>query len=180
MKADLRLLSQRVAKMPLDNTMMTLINDEVLGIVDGVIDAVIEKNKAVAEQIDELGEMMVSIIEDTDDIIHAELSAQIIKTLMLGSAICQLLEGVTLDDLTKKKLQDAIHEYQRQAIVTTEAVLEVTIEDDEDGEGDFDDDDKTPVEIPNPLPKKKEDDDDGDDSGDAGGDPKEDEEEAEG
>jgi len=156
MKADLKLLRQRVEKMPLDNTMRTLVNEELVGIVEGVIEETLEAMSRLGNQVQENTDMIVSMIEDTDDLIQPALSAQIINTLQIGMAICELLENEEnpiANDLTAKRLKDAIHAYKRQAIATTEAVLEVTLSDDDGDDEEAD----TPLEIPRRKKDVKED-----------------------
>lgn len=152
--------------MPLDNTMRTLVNEELVGIVEGVIEETLEAMSRLGNQVQENTDMIVSMIEDTDDLIQPALSAQIINTLQIGMAICELLENEEnpiANDLTAKRLKDAIHAYKRQAIATTEAVLEVTLSDDDD-----DEEADTPLEIPRRKKDVKEDENEDEEDDDAG------------
>jgi hypothetical protein len=176
-QADVTLLKGRVAKMALDNTMMGLVNDEILPTMEAFMEATIEEVKAIRSEakemkadFEELEDVAFAHLEGSDDVITPETSAQLIETFELGLMVCGILQEVELkldNDLANKKLHDTITEYQRNSLALVKLVLESTVEDDEDEDGEVDDDlptdedeEVTPLEIPTPRTEKVNNDDD--------------------
>lgn len=101
-----------------------------------LLDALFE---LVIDELDQQGAAIEELIDQSDNVLHPELTAKIIGVFELGKAICLeaevLLEKSDVDDLAKKRFTAVINEYRRAAEETTQACTAVTVELD-----DFDDD----------------------------------------
>jgi len=147
--AEVVLLKKRVSKMALDNTMMGLVNDEILPTMEAFMEAAIEDLSELRRDFDDLED---AVLDTENDAITPETSAALIGLIELGMTVCDLIveSGIKLEnDLLNKKLNDAIAEFQRAAIVNAQHVINMTLDPDEEDDDDSDsDDEKTPVEIP--------------------------------
>ena len=173
-QADVTLLKGRVDKMALDNTMRSLINEEILPILEAFMEAVVDESREKTKEFNELEDAVYATLEGSEDIVTPETSAQLIHAFELGLAVCEIIDQEVKieNDLVNKKLRDAMGEFQRNAIASCAVVLESTVDPDEDDDEDEDEDEEvTPLEIPIPKKPKKEeiharDDNDGDRDGD--------------
>lgn len=121
--------------MPLDNTMRSLINDEILSLFDGFIEV-------VSDKADEHEKMLVDLIEDSGELIHEDTAKTIIGALELGAALCLIVEDIKIDDeLLAKKLTQAKESYERAAVMAAQLIEEITLEDEDEDADDSDNDD---------------------------------------
>jgi hypothetical protein len=113
----------------------------------------------IADELDAQGEALEELIDQSDNILHPEMTAQILGVFELGKVICAQLEAAVAeaDDVTKKRISDLIMTYRRAVEATTEAVRDITSDLDEfvDAAGD-------------PIQTDKGDEDDSDDEDESG------------
>lgn len=96
---------------------------------------------ATLENVAEVDEVVFEMSEQQESYITDELAAQIFSTIAAGGVLVELLQGVEVDDLMKKKIADAIKNFERQAELTVMAVAS-----DDDGD-DSDEEESAPSEI---------------------------------
>lgn len=85
---------------------------------------------AVIEELDEQGAAIEELIDQSDNVLHPEFTAQILGVFQLGKMLCDELEKMLADadDLAQKRLGDLITAYRRGAEQVSQACTAVTIE----------------------------------------------------
>lgn len=91
--------------------------------------------EAAAEQdaeIEGLGEAVDELIDQTEDVLHVETAAEIMKVLELGVLLATELEAVLprVDDLKKKKIRALIKGYLVGKENVENIITEITVPDD--------------------------------------------------
>lgn len=97
---------------------------------------------ACDERMRETEEMVAELIENTQSIVQPDLAIQITSLIDIGDQLVQLVSALPVgDDMTKKRLEEALTAWTAAAPLVREAVQEATVEPDEGDEGDEEGDD---------------------------------------
>lgn len=144
-KADARVLGERLQKMPIvDIDFRHELTENVLPLFEGLCNALEEE---VVVRVDDLEEAIDELMDQSTDVLHPETSAKIIGVVEFGKQLAteleQLIAKGKLDDLTKKRVKDLVKTYRQGAQIVTDIVTEITIpldeveppEDDDEEEG---------------------------------------------
>lgn len=92
---------------------------------------------ACDERMRETEEMVAELIENTQSIVQPDLAIQIMSLIDIGDQLAQLVSASpATDDMTKKRLAEALTAWTAAAPLVREAVQEATVEPDEGDEGD--------------------------------------------
>lgn len=125
-------------------------------LVEAMREEVVEELRLQGDAIDEL-------IDQSENVLHPEMTAKIVGLFELGKLICQefdkMLKGESVDDVTRKRLMTLTDQYRKAANLLTIEVTEITVDlddiveqeaaaeggdepDDDDGDDDGDGDDE--------------------------------------
>lgn len=88
------------------------------------------------ERLEETEAAVSELIDQNGSYIQQDLAAQILSTLEIGNHLAEevlaLLKTAPLDDFTKRKLAEAASAFKPAAEQTIQAVLEISVDEDED------------------------------------------------
>lgn len=92
---------------------------------------------ACDERMRETEEMVAELIENTQSIVQPDLAIQITSLIDIGDQLVEFVRALPVgDDMTKKRLEEALTAWTAAAPLVREAVEEAAVEPDEDDEGD--------------------------------------------
>jgi hypothetical protein len=106
--------------------------------------------RAVYEHVGELDVVVNELMDHEESYLRAEVSADLVKTLMLGMQVCQSIVNFDPDDeLGKRKLGEAIQEYTQMATVMLDTIEQITEGEEED---DDDESERSELSVESPDP----------------------------
>ncbi|MBG7606160.1 MAG: hypothetical protein IZT58_16275 [Actinobacteria bacterium] len=171
LKADAKVSRQRILRMDfeaMDNaSLAAFIKSEFANNVYPTLEAMVGAvEEEVVAELNDQGEAIDELIDQSQNILHPELTAKIIGVFETGRLIALALDKLledhpdVIDEVSKKRIADMTGAYQQAVEVVTEEVVDATVDlgpDDEDeDEGDepkeADTEPGKKVQTPAPVP----------------------------
>jgi ABC-type transporter Mla subunit MlaD len=107
--------------------------DNVIPLLEGIMEALDAKFAEHDEELDNLGEGLDELIDQSNDAIHPDTAEKIASVLEVGKMMADELEKnlKKLDDVTRKKVTQYITAYRSGADMLFQMLEEITIPDDD-------------------------------------------------
>lgn len=116
------------------DTKPELVNN-VYPLIESLIDS-------IEQRFDEIEDIITDFVDETGSIIQEGLAKDVLTVFELGGQLCEVLQSLQLDEVTKKRVADLIGVYSQVATATAQAVMEATVSLEEEGDDDEDDADE--------------------------------------
>lgn len=174
LKADAKVSRQRILRMDLESmdndALVAFIKSEFANNVYPTIEAMVGAiEEEVVSELNDQGEAIDELIDQSQNILHPELTAKIIGVFETGRLIAIALDKLledhpdVIDEVSKKRIVEMTGAYQQAVEMVTEEVVDSTVDlggdDEEDGDSEAPEEadtepGKKAVQTPVPVPLK--------------------------
>jgi len=131
LKADAVLLRERFAKMSGTDEGKNVdlafeLAENILPMFEGLVDAI---NEEIVEEVADLGEAVDELVDQSGDVLHPETAVRILQVFEMGSMLANELEKMfpKLDEISRKRVKQAVKAYRQGAQVIGEVIAEITM-----------------------------------------------------